>query len=428
MHKIQTSETVPKHCDNTSLMKQSTMTLALLFVCISSATSQKAPQVPLFQSSNGIGLVMADSSFSSNFRFRMQQRFGFASADDAPLDPHEFDMRVRRLRLRLDGFMLDPRLTWNLQLSFTRADQDWDNSLVPNVLRDAMIHYRFNKHFTLSMGLGKLPGNRQRVISSGEQQFVDRSVVNAALTLDRDFGITGTYQTNIGKAVLIAKGVVSSGEGRGVTTSKEFSNTSVSDHGLAYTGRVEFLPFGAFSKRGDYFEGDLLREAKPKLSIAATLHHNERSIRRGGQLGVLLFAPRSFNALHADMVFKFRGFAYSAEYLNRIMAGNDSAITRKGNEISWVYTGWGMNHQMSYCFKNRWELAGRYSTLNPDKQIWGTKDGFQQRQYALGISKYLNKHRVKCQSDLTWDEQYNPQSGAKNKGSFIWRFQVELGI
>jgi hypothetical protein len=409
-------------------MKHLKITLAIWCISIGFAHAQKYMQPPKFQTSSGIGLVMADSSFSINFRFRMQNRFGFSSDEAQPLSPQEFDMRVRRLRLRMDGFMLDPRLTWNLQLSFTRADQDWDNSLVPNVLRDAMIHYKMNRNFTLSMGLGKLPGNRQRVVSSGEQQFVDRSVVNAALTLDRDYGITAAYLAHIGKSQLVMKAVVSSGEGRGVASSKEFSNTSVSDAGLAYTGRVEFLPFGPFSSRGDYFEGDLLREAKPKLSMAATLHHNERAIRRGGQLGVLLFEPRSFRALHADMVFKYRGFAYSAEYLNRIMAGNDSAITRKGSELSWVYTGWGMNHQMSYCFKSNWELAARYSELNPDRQIWNTKDGFQQRQYAVGVSKYLNKHRVKCQSDLTWDEQFNPANGVKKKGSFIWRFQVELGI
>lgn len=409
-------------------MKHPLSTLVLLLTSIVIVEAQQTMPPPKFQSSNGIGLVMADSSFSINVRFRMQNRFGISSPEDRPLSPQEFEMRVRRLRLRMDGFMLDPRLTWNLQLSFTRADQDWDNSLVPNVLRDAMIHYRFNKHFALSMGLGKLPGNRQRVISSGEQQFVDRSIVNAALTLDRDYGITGTYQSFLGRALIIAKAVVSSGEGRGVTNSKEFTNAAVSDQGLAYTGRLEFLPFGAFTGRGDYFEGDLLREAKPKLSLAATIHHNERAIRRNGQLGVLLFEPRSFRAFHADMLFKFRGFAYAAEYLNRMMAGNDSAMTRKGTEQSWVYTGWGTNHQLSYCFKNHWELAGRYSVLNPDRQIWSTKDGFQQRQYAVGVSKYLNKHRVKCQSDFTWNEQFNPANGVKNKGSFIWRFQVELGI
>ena len=402
--------------------------LALLSASIGMAVAQNPVKPPVFQSTNGIGLVMADSSFGINFRFRMQNRFGFMSNEDDPLSPKEFDMRVRRLRMRFDGFMLDPRLTWNLQLSFTRGDQDWDNSLVPNILRDAMVHYKMTKNFTLSMGLGKLPGNRQRVVSSGELQFVDRSIVNAALTLDRDFGITGTYTAHIGKSQLVAKAVLSSGEGRGVTTSKEFSNTSVTDQGLAYTGRLEFLPFGSFTSRGDYFEGDLLRESKPKLSLAATLHHNERAIRRGGQLGVLLFAPRSFNALHADLVFKYKGFAYTAEYLNRTMSGKDSAITRKGSETSWVYTGAGMNHQLSYCFKSRWEIAARLSDLKPDRQIWSTKDGFNQRQYALGVSKYLNRHRVKCQTDLTWYQHFNPVTGVKNKDSYVCRFQVELGI
>ncbi|MEY3983911.1 MAG: hypothetical protein RL160_1470 [Bacteroidota bacterium] len=84
--------------------------------------------------------------------------------------------------------------------------------------------------------------------------------------------------------------------------------------------------------------------------------------------------------------------------------------------------------QLGFCFKNQWELASRYLVLNPDRQIWSTKDGFQQRQYVVGVSKYLNKHRVKCQIDLTWDEQFNQANRVKKNGPLIWRFQVELGI
>jgi hypothetical protein len=35
------------------------------------------------------------------------------------------------------------------------------------------------------------------------------------------------------------------------------------------------LPLGKFANKGDYFEGDLERETKPKLSLAGGYHHNE---------------------------------------------------------------------------------------------------------------------------------------------------------
>jgi phosphate-selective porin OprO/OprP len=182
------------------------------------------------------------------------------------LSTKDWEMRVRRLRLRLDGFMINPKLSYALQLSFTRGDMDWsdaDNSKInvaPNPVRDAMIFYKPNKLLTFGFGQGKLPGNRQRVNSSGELQFADRSIVNATFTLDRDFGGFVVYELPVKKSLIFLKGVISSGEGR--------QNVIANNPGLCYTSRIEFLPFGAFANRGDYFEGDLEREKSPKVSIA----------------------------------------------------------------------------------------------------------------------------------------------------------------
>jgi hypothetical protein len=89
---------------------------------------------------------------------------------------------VRRLRLRLDGFVLQRRLQYYIQLSFSKADMELEGGTVPQTIRDAMVYYHFNKRFYLGFGQSKLPGNRQRVISSGNQQFADRSI---AATIDR---------------------------------------------------------------------------------------------------------------------------------------------------------------------------------------------------------------------------------------------------
>jgi hypothetical protein len=122
---------------------------------------------------------------------RIQNRIGaiFTENENGKWELTDSEFRARRVRLRLDGFVFDPKWTYALQLSFTRADQDWDVSNVPNILRDSMIFYRPNKHWTIGFGQCKLPGNRQRVISSGEQQFTDRSLVNSTFNIDRDFGL-----------------------------------------------------------------------------------------------------------------------------------------------------------------------------------------------------------------------------------------------
>jgi phosphate-selective porin OprO and OprP len=127
-------------------------------------------EVPYFTFGQGIGIYPADSLFSFNLRFRMQNRAGI-SLGEGGID--ELEARVRRLRLRFDGFVLRPNISYIIQLSFTRGDMDWENTEFPNVIRDAMIFYKPSEKIQVGFGQTKLPGNRQRVNSSGDLQFVD---------------------------------------------------------------------------------------------------------------------------------------------------------------------------------------------------------------------------------------------------------------
>ena len=54
---------------------------------------------------------------------------------------------------------------------------------------DAVVKYAFSKNQQIWFGQTKLPGNRERVISSMALQFVDRSNVNSKFNIDRDFGV-----------------------------------------------------------------------------------------------------------------------------------------------------------------------------------------------------------------------------------------------
>lgn len=364
---------------------------------------------------NGVYFATPDNKFSMGLRFRIQSRIGYSSVSHDDLTPSAFDFRIRRMRLRLDGHVLDPRLTYQIQLSFTRADMDWDVSNVPNVLRDAMIWYQLKKGLTIGIGQGKLPGNRQRVISSGEQQFADRSIVNNALTLDRDMGVFANYFKEDGHFAYRIKTAITSGEGR---------NALTSDNGLSYTGRLELLPLGLFTERNDYAEGDLVHEPRPKLSIGVTASFNDKAKRTGGQLGRLLYESRDLFNLHTDMVVKFNGWAVSSEYLYR---HSDDPITRDvNNEVRLVTSGEGINTQLSYCTHKMWEIAVRHSWLSPQRELQSEEPEIT--QYGMCLSKYLNKHKVKLQSDFFYERLSDPITEEKTGGNFQWRFQVELGI
>ena len=124
------------------------LTLIIIFFSFYVTNAQEKPKLSerlLTQYKKGIGITTPDSIFSINFRFRMQNRLGYISKSEVDLTPEEFDFRVRRMRLRFDGFVFTPRLIYNIQLSFSRADMDWDVSGVPNVLRDAALSYYVGK-------------------------------------------------------------------------------------------------------------------------------------------------------------------------------------------------------------------------------------------------------------------------------------------
>jgi phosphate-selective porin OprO/OprP len=399
--------------------------LSGMIMTLSLSAQQDNPLRIFTKKERGIELVQKDSLFSMQFQFRMQNRAAYQSISDEDFTPETFEFRTRRLRMKLKGFVYSPRLTYQLQLSFSRGDMDWEgpqnatNNVSVNIVRDAAIWYQAAPSLKLGFGQTKLPGNRQRVISSGDQQFADRSIVNAVFTIDRDFGFFGTWD----KKFVILKGAITSGEGR---------NSNKSNKGLSYTGRVEILPLGKFTGDNDYVEGDLQREQKPKISVGASYNYNALAVRQGGQLGNDLYAPVNIQNLHLDFLFKYKGFAVYQEYCQRIADNPVTVYDTDPTLIRSVYVGFGSLTQASYLFRNNYEIAVRYAMVSPNKSIYDNPDfktlnEKRQEHIHLGVSKYLYGHRVKLQGNLTYQTTQNLRAATKlNQVGAI--FQIELGI
>ncbi len=394
-------------------------TIAFVLLCefTGFAQAQQPPisPSPYFTYGKGLGITSPDSLFMLNIRFRMQNRLAFTSESESDLDIASVEARTRRLRLRFDGFIYTTRLTYLIQLAFSRADMDYDDTGFPNVIRDAMIQYSVNEHFSIGLGQTKLPGNRQRVNSSGDLQLPDRSIVNSTFNIDRDFGVQFYYNNAIQGLNYVLRAAISSGDGRNITSS---------DRGLAYTGRLEVLPFGKFTNGGDYFEGDLAREPKPKVSFGITYSNNQNAIRTGGQLGKFLYDSRDIQTSMADFLLKYNGWAFSAEYLRRTAV--DPITTNEDGDQRFVYVGHGQNFQGSYLFKNNFEVAGRYSQVRPDNDIQTLEEKIQ--QYTMGVTKYIRGHRLKLQSDLTYEKNTWLEGMNADHNNWQLRFQIEAGI
>lgn len=400
--------------NKTFLCLTSFLVLITTFTAMAQRQRDERPTIEKFK---GIQYTGDDSTFYINFRFRMQSRLKYTSLSGDNFSSENLEARIRRLRLRMDGYIYNPKLSYTIQLGFTRGDQDSDDTDVANIVRDAVIFYNFTDNFYIAFGQNKLPGNRQRVNSSGELQFAERSLVNATFNVDRDFGIKAYYSPKIGSVPVHFKGAISTGEGR-------VANTT--DDGLAYTGRAEFLPLGAFTNGGDYYEGDLEYEESPKLSVGGGYSFNDRTMRSGGQTGKYLASPLSLKTSFYDAIFKYRGWAYQVEYMKRDV--DDPITTDAEGEPIYAFKGQGVNQQLSYLLNRKlgYELATRYTWIRPHRDIQTFEQ--QTEVVELGLTKYFRAHRLKLQLNTHYqvkDGVYDTGHEGNNWGG---TFQIELGI
>ncbi len=376
----------------------------------------KLSTLPYYNFGKGIGLTSPDSLFQLNIRFRMQNRVTyFKNEDEKPA----YDGQIRRLRLRFDGYVGSPKFLYAIQLSFAPGDvgeiKEGENI---NIIRDAVIFYRPNKNWNISFGQTKLPGNRQRINSSGALQLTDRSINNAKFTIDRDFGFQ-LHHLNESEDHFSynLKTALSTGEGRNVT--------GKSDDGIAVTGKVELFPLGSFTNDGSNFEGDLVREQKPKILLSGAFQQNNNALRTQGQLGGDLFEPRTMKSVFVDAMLKYDGWAFMTAYMSRTT--NKNAVTFNPNDLSesnYVFTGSGFDYQLSYNFLSNIEVIGRYSLQKAGSDIHIlTPDT---KQYSIGVTKYIWEHAFKLQAEVTFDtlDYYDGTS----RNDYYVRFQIEIGI
>jgi hypothetical protein len=376
----------------------------------------KLSSLPYYSYGRGLGLTSPDSLFQLNIRFRMQNRVTYFDNDD---ENPGYDGQIRRLRLRFDGYVGNPKFLYAIQLSFAPGDvgeyQEGENV---NIIRDAVVFYRPNKHWNFSFGQTKLPGNRQRINSSGALQLTDRSINNARFTIDRDFGFQ-VHNLNEFKEKFSYnfKGALSTGEGRNVT--------GRSDDGVALTGKVELFPFGAFTNDGTNFEGDIVREVKPKLMLSGAFQQNNNSQRTQGQLGAYLFEAKTTKSVMFDAMLKYQGWSLMSSYMSR--TANDGALTfnpEDSTDFNFVYTGNGFDYQLSYLFQNNYEVIGRYSLQHVNPEIY--KYTPHVKQFSLGLTKYIWEHAFKLQTEVTFERRNDFTNQTTN--DWYMRFQVEIGI
>ena len=388
---------------------------ATLFIC--SNLSSQETSAPKF--GKGLfNLIGKDSSFSMNVSARMQM-LGTSNWDvNNGLSNPTSNLLVRRARLKFSGFAYSPKLKYKLELGLSNRDIGKASSFTneaPKYILDAVVKWNFSGNFVLWFGQTKLPGNRERVISSGDLQQVDRSLLNSRFNIDRDMGFQLRHHFNLTDKFIVKEMFsVSQGEGRNVTT----GNLG----GHQYTSRIELLPFGKFASKGDYRGSDLKFEPAPKLALGFTYDFNNDAVKNRSNQGSYMtndtgFYSTNISTVFVDAMYKHKGFSLMAEYAYRdaedaFAKNSDGTLT--GDEVQ---VGNALNLQTGYLLSKTLEISGRYTNIDWDSDITGKG---AENQYTLGLSKYVVGHKLKVQTDVSYLDL------ASKTNQFMYRLQVDI--
>ncbi|WP_091896135.1 porin [Polaribacter sp. KT25b] len=389
------------------------------FACISVFLSINAQETNAPKFGKGLfNLIGEDSTWTMKVGLRFQT-LAISSWDvENGLSNPSSSMLIRRSRLKFDGFAFSPKLKYKLELGLSNRDQSGASeytSDAPRYIMDAVLKWNFSRNFVLWFGQTKLPGNRERVISSGDLQMVDRSLLNSRFNIDRDTGVQLRHKTKLSEKFLMKEIFsISQGEGRNVTTGNE--------GGHQFTGRIELLPFGDFESKGDYRGSDLKFEQNHKLSFAFGYNLNKNAVRTRGNQGAYMINNNGLYAtdisnIFIDAMYKYKGFSFMAEYANRdakdpLAKNSDDTLT--GDEVQ---VGNGLNLQTGYLLSKTVEVSARYTNISLNKNITG--EGAE-NQYTLGLSKYIAGHKLKVQTDVS----YTDIGFSTNK--LLYRLQVDI--
>jgi len=290
---------------------------------------------------------------------------------------HEYDLR--------NGQLLDLRATWK--------PAPW---------------------FNLRAGQWKAEYNRERVDSSGKQQFVERSIINYWFTIDRQNGVMASGRLAAGKRTDSSwwLGILN---GNGLNTSGDGSQPMwMGRYQWNFNGEV--LPFS---------QSALKRYAPARGSLAFALVSNASrytrfSSRGGGQLpGFSGGADNQYRTEQLLQEFAWQGGGWSVQQELHYKKITDRI---KGGSVNiwgaYISAGWFPSSRLS-DWPEPLEFAARIAMVKP----YSNADLHQNREFTLAVNWFFNGHRNKLTSDISRLKISDPTGDAQD-----WRFRLQWDV
>ena len=374
----------------------------------------------------GFRLETRDGNFQTNLQWRAQFRYSNPRDGDPRqikdyLNNDDSSFKPRRLRMKIGGYGFQPWLKYYFEVDLQpTADPEAD----AQSSGARVITWRADiakwKSASLRVGQWKIEQNRERVDSSGRQQFVERSIVNRVFTIDRQIGLqlNGRLFEDTRADLRYWAGVYN-GEGRGFENEGDYH---------MYSGRLQWN----FLKRDLKFrQSDVKFHDKPTGSFALAGTTNEGRCTRWSTSGCgnLDGFEKPLGAAEdqykidqwvQEFAFKYRGLSIQQEYHQKKITdkiGNDRFGPNSKFDLEGYYL------QSGYFFHNVWksfpeklELAARYAyvkepnaglrdgtTDEPDANTVANPDLDNKRREAILAANYFFKgHRNKLTLDYSY--------------------------
>jgi len=364
--------------------------------------------------SKGFGFQTGNGLFSTNLAWRAQMRFEGFNVEGDPItlsnfsakDIHNFENR--RLRMKIGGHGYKPWIKYYFEVDLqpSRAVDDSSTASATRVI-DWRIDVQPWDGLGFRVGQWKINYNRERVDSSGRQQFVERSIVNREFTIDRQVGIMA--QGHLFKGTLADMRYyagVFNGEGRSVNNP---------DDNFMYMGRLQWNFLGRDLQWG---QTDVERHKKPTGSIAFAASQNNGVCTAWSSSGcgnlpgftapAVAFAAGNLEEFNThqfveEFAFKWQGLSIQHEYHWKNITDNQS--TRELHL-------WGSYSQIGYFFNEIFpvvpeglEAAFRYAFVNePDSSDIDAAGRNQntRKEFTWGLNYFIAGHNNKVTLDFSY--------------------------
>ena len=393
--------------------------LILVFCCFFSSLNplfaqektKDKPSILFGHGSKGFEFMTADSNNLMQIQWRGQFRLAYPTdSDPITLDDFGQDklhLKIRRARMKVGGHAFKLYIKYYLEYELFAS----------NLLDFRLMYERF-PFLKVKVGQWKVQYNRERVISSGKQQTLERSLLTRPFTLDRQIGLSlfGRLQ---GGGLLDFNYWISmfAGAGRGAVENDDEHLMWMTRWQWNFTG--ESLEFSG---------SDLDYHQKLGAILALGAVTNRSPYTRfsqggGGQLnGFDPGAPGQYrvNQWMEETAGRFRGFAWQQEFHWKEIKDlvNIRNTTMIGNLIQIGY----FFHHLAPAIPKEMEIFFRHAVYNPDLDI--TED--LQHEFSLGINWFLNGHLNKFTAEFSYFNYEVRQDELRDGGRFRLQWDVSF--